>query len=787
MTTEFENIANKSSEEVESILNAMWHTKSDDARRFLNVINCIVDYYINKQTEGTSVCYPIIYLPHSPLWAREVLLKFLIIKLSLYYNNDTRALLAKKTNRNVNLGMGDDTHYKKYIYPCKQYLRKVFSNVTDNLLGESGHKNMIVCTENDIRVPRADKNPFIKEFFGEPNDLFTDKNLIMDFSLDQDAIRSQLKQYRNEKNVLIDNLFLFYTNNDKVKSFESDALSRWNSAYHIGVKNCFVFYFSEKPFRLNSIWNRGKQLSKNYLALTDKDFSQYKHFIVFDESETNYLFNRKNAYEHKYFPDDQLMFKEVLGSLLDTAEYKIQERNKFALCLNTELSTLYKQYLSKEYTEYDEEDFQLSFEWQKGEVINDILPFIQDVVSHYVQNDRVAVVLDKKTDSDVKQALTSLFKSFKSDLVIQYYDYSALKPIKGTGNGIKEECVIVLQYRPHYVKQLYAKYPNSFDPYTVRNGQYICDVLQGFVFADMYLWDKYEYDKLKYQILRSEVRKMLFGSICMPEKPTITKVTGVETDFSDESTSRGLTYVKGIYENGQKFNILDSDYVICEVEGERRMARLNDLKREDLLTSITKMQKLDEISAELGSIIEREKTKSDEREKIVRQTFFSLGKLSELERDSDVALWKILLKKKIESEGLKQVYDAVMSGLKPNERIQSNQFRRWADLEDKMILPLQKICQRRLFDYLGLLQNSPYLSIMRSKKLSAKRDTRSYNSMITNFLLRTLFSEIDNDLFEEINSSEINDVLQLTNVSELQAIVELLNEKIHLNKIAKIQ
>lgn len=780
MTTEFENIANKSSEEVESILNAMWHTKSDDARRFLNVINCIVDYYINKQTEGTSVCYPIIYLPHSPLWAREVLLKFLIIKLSLYYNNDTRALLAKKTNRNVNLGMGDDTHYKKYIYPCKQYLRKVFSNVTDIFLGESGHKNMIVCAENDIRVPRADKNPFIKEFFGEPDDLFTEKNLIMDFSLDQDAIRSQLKQYRNEKNVLIDNLFLFYTNNDKVKSFESDALSRWNSAYNIGVKNCFVFYFSEKPFRLNSIWSRGKQLCRNYLALTDKDFSQYKHYIVFDESETDYLFNRKNTYEHKYFPDDQLMFKEVLGSLLDTAEYKIQERNKFALCLNSEISTLYKQYLSKEYTDYDEEDFQLSFEWQKGKVESEILPFIQDVVSQYVQNNRVAIVLDKKTDSNVKQALTSLFKSFKSDLVIKYYDYSALKPIKGTGNGIKEECVIVLQYRPHYVKQLYAKYPNSFDPYTVRNGQYICDVVQGFVFADMYLWDKYEYDKLKYQILRSEVRKALFGNICMPEMPDITQVTG-ETEFSDEISSRGLTYVKGVYENGQKFNILDSNYVICEVDNEIQISRLNDLK----LTSITKMQELDDIAAELGSIIEKKKTSTDEREKIVRQSLFDSGKISEEERDSDIVLWKILLSKKIAENGIQKVYDTVMSGLKEGERIQINQFKRWADLEDKMILPLQKICQRKLMDYLGLLP--PYLSIMRSKKLSAKRETRSYNSMITNFLLQTLLSVIDDDLFEEINGSEINDVLQLTNVSELQAIVELLNEKIHLNKIAKIQ
>ena len=148
-------------------------------------------------------------------------------------------------------------------------------------------------------------------------------------------------------------------------------------------------------------------------------------------------------------------------------------------------------------------------------------------------------------------------------------------------------------------------------------------------------------------------------------------------------------------------------------------------------------------------------------------------------------LWKILFSKKIAENGIQKVYDTVIGGLKEGERIQINQFKRWADLEDKMILPLQKVCQRKLMDYLGLLP--PYLSIMRSKKLSAKRDTRSYNSMITNFLLRTLLSVIDEDLFDEINGSEINDVLQLTNVSELQAIVELLNEKIHLNKIAKIQ
>lgn len=616
MTTEFEIASNDSSVEFESIIDAMCHTKKDEARRFLCVMNSIVDYYIRRGSVDGEICYPIVYLPHAPQWAREVLLKFLILKLSLYYNGDTRVLLANQTNRPVRLDMDGSNHYKKYVQPFKKYIKGTFKSLTDKYMGDCGHKNMIVCSETDIRVSREDKNPFIQEFYGDPDDIFTEKNLIMNNSLDYDGVRSKLKKYRNEKQISIDNLFLFYTNNVNCKSYEQGSLNILNTAYNIGVKNCFVFYFSNKAFRLNSVLRQGKKLCKNYLSLTDKDFVNYKHFIVFDESETNYLFDRANAYEHKFFPDDQLMFNDVLGSLLDTADYKIQERNKFALCLNTELSKLYKRYLSKEYTDYDEDEFQLSFEWQKEKVISEIVPFIQSVISQRVINNRMAVVLDKKTDLNVKKNLTSLFKSLKSNLAIKFYDYSALKPINDRANGIKEECVIVLQYRPHYVNQLFAKYPNSFDPYSVRNGQYICDVLQGFVFADMYLWDKYEYEKVKYQTLHSEVRKMLFGGILMPEKPTISRVTG-ETEFSDETTSRGLTYVKGVYENGQKFNILDSDYVICKVDEEIRIARLNDLKRQDLI----QMQELKKISEVLGSIIEKKKQKLINAKKLCDSLF----------------------------------------------------------------------------------------------------------------------------------------------------------------------
>lgn len=791
MTVEFENIANQSSSEVDSIINAMFHTKKESARRFINVMNSIVDYYLSRKTEEGEICFPIIYVPHAPEWAREVWLKYLILKLSLYYNSDSRRLLKQYINDNQYIVLNtneDEKRYKKYIVPCRKYIRGVLREISDNYLGEHGHKNMIVCKENDIRVSREDKNKFITEFYGKVDDIFTEKNLIMSHNLDADNVRSQLREHRKEESTRIDNLFVFYTNNDNVNSLEVSALERWNSAYHVGLRNCFVFYFSERPFRLNHIWRKRASLSKRFPMIPEKEFSSYRHFITFDESETNYLFDLKNSYEHKFFPDDQLMFTDVLGSLLDESEYRIQERNRFALCLSPELESIYKKYLKEAYGDFDEENYQLSFDWQTSTSAAGVKSMLSKcVVSLKDYKKEIAIIVDNSTSKETKRALTLLFHTFNPDVVVRYYDYSALKPTKGASNGIKERLVVILQYRPHYVRQLFAKYPNSFDPVPVRQDQYIYDIIQGFVFNDMYMWDKYDYDKALCELLDGEARENLFGGMRQPMKPDVRRVNG-ETEFSDErGTSRGIVYVRGLYENGQTFSIPESNYVICEIEGDILISRLSDLKRQCLLGSVTKMQELDDIANELKTIIEKKSQDEDVREKFVRQTQYNLGRITEQERDSDTALWKILLSKKIQTEGVEQVYKAVMEGLKDNERIQIYQFKKWADYENKMILPLLKVCQRKLFDYLGFGLTSPYLAIMRRKKLAATNGTRQYNSMTTYFLQQTLLSEIDDDVYETFEKSEINELLMLQNKGDLNALVSLLKENINLIIVKSIE
>ena len=780
----FYALAKSESAAVDSLIEAMAHTKRTDARHFLMVMNSIVDYYLQREPLEGEICYPIIRVPHAPDWAQEVLLKFLILKLSLHYNSDTIALLKQKLgSKTINLkdNKDDAKYYRSYCVPCKAYLKEVISNVSQEFIGSSGHKNIIFCSEGDMRVSREDKNKFVSEFYGEIDNLFTDKNLIMCQNLDADKIRSILKEHKDTENVNIDNAFVFYTNNEKINSLESTSLERWNKVYHVGLKNCFIFDFSGDPFRLRYEIRRGVTLCKKFPMIPEKEFMHYQHYIVFDERETNFFFGWQNQYEHKVFNDDQLMFTDILGSLLDEAEYRIQERNRFALCLNQNTEFAYQKYLNNSFYDYNNEDYRLSFEWQAEISRSKITPTLRSIMLPL--KNELAVVVDKSTPSDLKTELTHYLQSINPNINIKFYNYSALK-LQGGKNGIKESCVIVMQYRPHYIRDSYAKYPNSFDPYIVRKGQYIFDIIQGFVFQDMYAWDKYDYDLTMYELLSSEYRDKILDDIEKPKKPSYRRVQG-ETEFSDEKgPARATVYVRGTFEDGTRFNIPETNFIIWEGDGERQVSRFSDLKRNDMLSSVKKFQEMDSIAEHLQIFIQRNQDNANENERIIRNSYYSQGQITEEERDSSIILWKIILAKKIRSLGSETVYEAVKKGLTEAEQISKNQFKSWADTSNNMMLPRSKVHQRKLFEYLGL--PSPYLFIMRSKKAATKNGTRKFNSMINQFLSRTLTREIDNDLFEEIYNSDINDLLNLENINDLISIVDMLREEICLKTINEI-
>lgn len=781
-------LARSESEIFDSIIGAMKHTKKEEARDFLMIMNSVVDYYLARDNQEGVVCYPIIHIPHASKWAREVLLKFLILKLSLYYNQDTRNAFKKELRKEVVLKTEEEQRrYSSYLRPWRSHIRALLKNLVDDYIACDGHKNMIFCSDGDIRVSREDKNPYIDEFYGAIDDIFTTKNLIMCQNLDADEIRAQLREHKEEGDVHIDNAFVFYTNNDKINSLESTSLERWNKAYHVGLKNCFIFDFSEDPFCLRRVLHRGSTLCKKFPLVLEKDFLRYRHFITFDLKEIQFFFKWEREYKHRLIEDDQLMFTDILGSLLDESEYRIQERNRFALCLSPELMFAYQRYLRKEFADYNDEDYQMSFEWQREMVNSYITPMLNRVMHKFSFSNtphQMAVVIDKSTPETLKTELTHYLQSINSKAKIKYYDYSALKYSKGK-NGIKEPNVIVLQYRPHYIRESYAKYPNSFDPYFVNKGQYIFDLIQGFVFNDMYAWDKYDYAMVMHDLMSCDYRDNVLGEYETPTKPTIKRVIG-ETEFSDERTGKSVTvYVKGKFDNGQAFSIPETDFVICEIDGTQSVSRLSDLKQNEQLASIARLQRLDEVAEALKTFIQKQTAEADKREKVIREMYLRQAKITEEECLSSVVLWKILLSKMVRANGFDFIYQSINKELKDNERISAGQLSSWADKDNDMMLPRSKVHQRKLFEFLGF-GNSPYLFIMRSKKAATKNNTRTLNTMMDRFLSRTLVGVIDADLFEEISESEINDLLELKNLDDLRSLVDMLREEIHLNTIKEI-
>ena len=285
----------------------------------------------------------------------------------------------------------------------------------------------------------------------------------------------------------------------------------------------------------------------------------------------------------------------------------------------------------------------------------------------------------------------------------------------------------------------------------------------------------------------SELRNTLFGKMHRPVKPSVRRIKG-EYEFSDErTTSRAVVYVKGEFEDGSKFNIPETDFLIFETDnGVTQIARLTEIKKKEILHNIKRFQKLDDVANKLKSLIDLQSEKDDKREKVIRESQYKQGKITAEERDSSIILWKILLSKKINKEGIDNAYDSVMKGLKEANRIQKSQFCHWADLDSNMILPLQKVCQQKLFEYLGFGNHSPYLSIMRSKKAATKNGTRRFNSMMNQFLQETLLADVDEDLFDDYKDSDINDLLKLGNVDDLAKLQSLLRNEIKMNNVVNI-
>lgn len=798
MNEKFKKIVDEQSLVVDAIIDkAMFHANKDNARRFLRLMDHYISFYLNR--DNSELCFPIIRIPSCPLWAREVLLKYLIYRISIYYNVDSSEYLRPEeqlileyedpTDRWKVKEVRKRNDYKRNWEKYKKRISELFST-KHSYIGEVGHKNLIFCSPGDLMVSRDSKNEFIKEFYSEPDDIFSEKNVCLCHNLKSKDIRRKLKEHKQE--VLIDNIFVLYTNNDECKSLRKASLEKLNRDCNTGVKNCFIFDFTDHPYRLAETLQRDKKLSFIYPELNERQYQDNEFFTVLNDEEAKYLFNPTieavGQGEHLHIEDKELghvfYFIPLIGTFTDEAEYWVQERNNFSLCLSDELIDVYKKRLKGFTTDIGKNIFDDSFDVQKMYAKRILAEISARMDGDNIK--KIALVVDYYLPKEMQNLLPSLFPRY----TVKVYSYDNLKPKRNgkkrlLGNSIKEKFVIVFRYRPHNAKSAFARYPNSFDSFTTNPGQNIIEIIQDYVFVDKFLWDKYEYDLMEYKYFNSIYRKEALGSIARPQKPEVPLILGNEDPDEEKPNSRqNVETIEIQYENGSSVRMAESEKVIYKTdEGEIDIARLKDLRGVETLNHVTGIQRLDEITEVLyQAIIEKEKETTN-IEKHIRQSYYEKGLISEEERNSDVYLWRIFLKKKIEvSSSDRKVYKEIMEPLNGSNRIQYNAFKHWVDTENSMILPLQKATQKRLMEYLGL--SPAYLNVMRSKKMAEKNRTRNNNAMLENFLADCLFKDIDDDAFEEFRDSQINEILQCESIGDLQALVDILSEKINLKTIS---
>lgn len=767
MNDNFKNIINGESKLVDSIISLMFHSKKDEARRLLMLLNEIIDFYLSKKNDDTH--FPIVHIPNCPEWAEAVFTEFLVLKLALSYNDEEllklKALKRKEVyltsnNKKANIRM---LEYRRYVSKiCKTEIP------TTSYTG----KNLLFVPLQILNASRGNKNEYLSELTGGYNNLNSESNLTICTEIGQKEIDEIT--YDNEKlGDSISNIFIIYRNSEQCNSLTKQGIER---AGLNNVKNCFIFIFSSKPQCLYKTRARMITLghSKFECLATEKEALNNDNFITLTEKESLSLFKKSFITQHVFIDDDQFYYNGMIGEYVGTADFPILERNHLSLCLSETMCDVYLKKAKANFEGMDDE-FSLSMEYQKEIAQNVIIPRILEFIGN---ENRVAFVLPHDVSKQEKDCIKLIFGDGRA---LRFYVLSHLSPKNGEV-AIKEKCIVNLTYRGHFANTLYHKYPNSFDPYILKSDQRILDIVHGFAFNNIREWDLYDYKKLLFQYTDNAFRRHYSLTLPKPERPLSVKENyDVEPDETQSRRnnvqSHTITFV-----DGEKVTILDSDLLISLLGEEAVICKFSELTKDLSSLQGVRIQKLSDLDEVLKAFMEKKTKRANQRVQTLRTYYVKIGRLSIEDESSGDTIWNILLRKKVNLLGVDVVYNELMSPLSERERISLVAFKVWYAPHNSMLLPLMKKTQKRLIEYLEL--PAKYLDAMRAIKRSAKANSKAANQMIDRFMMDFLFNEITNEKFEEFKESPINESLQIVSISDFDALIELIKEKIQLKEVA---
>ena len=745
-----------------AICEMMLHSQVENGRRFLCAMNNIVDHYTSLSINGgKEVNVKVIYVPTCPEWARELLVRFLIHKFAFSTSDRFLNIAKKKTTGPIFLPEKLTKREKDYVYGERKYFKKFIKlfegKVTKN---EGGGKSLFVVQQNDVITRKQDKNPWLDQLFS--TDIINGNGHVL-LTSSQNAHELEALIKKNRSSIpKIENIFIFHSQNRGriTYSFNQDQLRRLNQ-YGLGIKNCFVFYISERPFRLYySIDNIKNSLASHLLNKEVKGYDEYDGFITFTPDELDFLFGREAS--NSYYVIDspyREVFTAEIDSYLDEFAHNYRVKNALSLAFTTETQNAFLADCERE-TGVSQLKFLHPFLNYYRQLWNDE---IESAIKRYIsQFYRVAIVLPPGIDKVYKSAIKRRFTG--DDRVLFTANYEELR------NGISADLIVLFTFR--YTDPQYKTFPNSFDPLPLKNGQRGLTIINRLTHNRYYEWNKHFYEKSFNGLLYSEFRKEVLGwskkKLQRPIMPEVfNEIEEAEADAREYMAERCTV----VFENS-RLKRLAADRVIYKDGQQYCICSLKELPFEEGI----EIQMLDDLVEQIKDSLIRKTDSNLKAEGYIRRDP-SLG-LSQEQIDSDIELWKYLLKRKVDLYGVKETYNAIFP---VNKEISLHGFERWFDFDYPMILPRSRKSQNSLLKYLGFDLGSAYHRIMLTKKLIKNNNTRLLNSQIESLLQSILtVSSVDEKSYQDLveEHSEILTLLEINSAAEVNTLVELLAIKL---------
>lgn len=787
----FIKTAKQESHEFKALLNILsslnLHTK--EGRKLLCVLNNIIDYYINREVEySDDVKMPIVYFPLCEDWAQMLCEEFVALKMSLLWGKSTRTNILSSYKSKPFIYLPEKVN-KKEREACSKHFRfkrDVAKYLTDDILDMPSNANekcffysRTLSDEYKLSLKTKGHYHFIQDVVGDS--FSTEKSLII-LNGDEDEVYKKIEQ--NDGRFKIPHIFLFLQKNIDGRNIQlcmkmqRSTIKEYNEDYDAGIHNVIAFLFSQKPYRLQRIYENKHSLVERWQR---EKFAETRDFISFTKAEMDYLFERQEPCIDFYelgceINAEEYQIKNTFDFMIQDIAHEVKLRNELAICFTDQsLSKIKEEILNlnsevnEEYTDYF---LQLIHNKYKTE--------LTEILYNWIKFHEIAVVLDYNIDVYYKKQLKFFLQSKCGASSVNFYTFKNFKAHKDGLvflNSIHEQKILVLSMLNHCTGRSWAIYPNSFDQYHLNPGQSVLQINNKIVFDPRYSWYSYRYEEQLRLLLNSNYRvRYVKNGIQLPDKPI--KI-GIEPK-EDEDEQNVRDRQSGVEQNRVKVSfgprqhkVLDEyDFVLCKYMDEISICTILDVLRDFEDPTVISIQPLTDFYQPLEDLLDNEERRAGEGELMIRNN--PKYCLTDEEKLSSREMWKILLGHRVAQYGEQVVYNDIMKPLLPAERIQFISFKRWLDTSENSVLPRSRRMQKRVIEeYLQI--EGLYTRMLRHRKSRISTNTEGKNIIFWTFLIHCLLETDMKKAYKEL-SNEVLDYLNIGSENDIKIILDLIKD-----------